>query len=135
MRFIPTKVHGVLDYVVAIALIFAPMIFGFQNVGGAAVIIPRVLGVGLIVYSLFTSYELGAFKIIKMPVHLVFDVAASLFLIASPFIFGFINQAPNAWLPHIVVGVAVIVVVICSKPAVGPAMARRTAAARGPQRA
>ncbi|MEO7373591.1 MAG: hypothetical protein ABIW36_06735 [Terrimesophilobacter sp.] len=119
MRFIPTKVHGVLDYVVAVALIFAPLIFGFSSVGGAAVIVPIVLGVGLILYSLFTRYELGAIKLIAMPVHLVFDLVASLFLIASPFLFGFINQAPNAWLPHIVVGVAVIVVVAFSQPAPG----------------
>ncbi|WP_120339309.1 SPW repeat domain-containing protein [Cryobacterium soli] len=115
MRFIPTKVHAVLDYVVAIALILAPTIFMFEEVGGAAVIIPRILGVGLILYSLFTRYELGLVKVIGMPVHLVFDIVASVFLIASPFLFGFINEAPNAWLPHIVVGVAVILVVLCSK--------------------
>ena len=115
MRFIPTKVHAVLDYVVAIALILAPTIFMFEEVGGAAVIIPRILGVGLILYSLFTRYELGLVKVIGMPVHLVFDIVASVFLIASPFLFGFINEAPNAWLPHIIVGVAVILVVLCSK--------------------
>lgn len=130
MRFIPTKVHGVLDYVVAVALILAPFIFGFSSVGGAAVVVPIVLGIGLILYSLFTRYELGAVKLIKMPVHLVFDVVASLFLIASPFIFGFINEAPNAWLPHIVVGAAVIVVVIFSEPQPGRSVepARRSAA-------
>ncbi len=122
MRFIPTKVHGVLDYIVAIALILAPWIFGFWGVGGAAVIIPIVLGAGLFVYSLFTRYEWGAFKLIAMPVHLIFDVVASLFLIASPFLFGFINEAPNAWLPHIVVGAAVIVVVVFSKPQPGRAL-------------
>ena len=121
MRFIPTKVHAVLDYVVAIALIFAPTIFMFEEVGGAAVIIPRVLGVGLILYSLFTRYELGLVKVIGMPVHLIFDVSASVFLIASPFLFGFADEAPNAWLPHIIVGVTVILVVLCSKsqPGVG----------------
>ena len=44
MRFIPTKVHGALDYIVGIALIAAPWLFGFAGVGGAAVIIPVVLG-------------------------------------------------------------------------------------------
>ena len=115
MRFIPTKVHAVLDYVVAIALILAPTLFMFEEVGGAAVIVPRVLGVGLILYSLFTRYELGLVKVIGMPVHLIFDVVASVFLIASPFLFGFIAEAPNAWLPHIAVGVAVILVVLCSQ--------------------
>ncbi|POH68444.1 MULTISPECIES: SPW repeat domain-containing protein [Cryobacterium] len=119
MRFIPTKVHAVLDYVVAIALILAPTIFMFEEVGGAAVIVPRVLGVGLILYSLFTRYELGLIKVIGMPIHLVFDVLASIVLIASPFLFGFADEAPNAWLPHIVVGIAVILVVLCSKSQTG----------------
>ncbi|MGO2683052.1 MAG: SPW repeat domain-containing protein [Microbacterium sp.] len=116
MRFIPTKVHGILDYLVGIALIAAPWIFGFASVGGAAVVIPIVLGIGLIVYSLFTKYEWGPFGFIPMPVHLVFDIVASLFLALSPWIFGFAGEAMNVWLPHVVVGVVVIIVVIFSKP-------------------
>lgn len=119
-QFIPTKVHGLLDYIVGIALFFAPMIFGFSNVGGVAVIIPMVLGVGLILYSLFTKYEWGLIKVLGMPYHLIFDVAASLFLLASPFIFGFYTMAPNVWVPHVVVGITVIIVVIFSKPQPGP---------------
>lgn len=115
LRFIPTKVHGALDYIVAIALIFAPMIFGFQSVGGAAVIIPVVLGIGLILYSLFTNYEWGLIKVLGMPYHLIIDVVASVVLILSPFLFGFIDQEPNAWLPHIAVGVTVILVVLCTQ--------------------
>lgn len=115
MKFIPTKVHGVLDYLVAIALIFAPMIFGFSQVGGAAVAIPIVLGIGLFVYSLFTKYEWGAVKAISMPYHLAIDVIASVFLALSPWLFGFADQALNVWLPHVVVGAAVILVVLCSK--------------------
>ncbi|WP_029263286.1 MULTISPECIES: SPW repeat domain-containing protein [unclassified Microbacterium] len=122
MRFIPTKVHGALDYIVGIALIAAPWLFGFASMGGAAVIIPIVLGVGLIVYSLFTKYEWGPFGVIPMPVHLVFDIVASLFLALSPWIFGFAGEALNVWLPHVVVGAAVIVVVIFSQPQ--PANAR-----------
>lgn len=114
-QFIPTKVHGALDYIVGIALILAPWIFGFMEVGGPAVIIPMVLGVGLIVYSLFTKYEWGLIKVLGMPYHLIIDVVAALFLAASPFIFGFYTQAPNAWVPHVVVGIAVILVVIFSQ--------------------
>ena len=115
-KFIPTKVHGVLDYVVAIALILAPWIFGFASVGGAAVIIPMVLGVGLILYSLFTKYEWGLIKVLGMPYHLIFDVAASVFLILSPFLFGFYDMNMwNVWVPHVVVGAAVILVVIFSQ--------------------
>lgn len=114
-KFIPTKVHGVLDYIVAIALILAPMIFGFASVGGAAVFIPVILGIGLFLYSLFTRYEWGVVKVIGMPYHLIVDVAASVLLLASPFIFGFANQPLNVWLPHVIVGITVIIVVIFSQ--------------------
>lgn len=114
-QFIPTRVHGALDYIVGIALIIAPWLFGFMEVGGPAVVIPMVLGVGLIVYSLFTKYEWGLIKVLGMPYHLIFDVVAALFLAASPFIFGFYTEAPNVWVPHVVVGIAVILVVLFSQ--------------------
>jgi hypothetical protein len=115
VRFLPTKVHGVLDYVVGIALILAPNIFQFSSMGGTAVWIPRVLGVVLIVYSLVTNYEWGVFKLVAMPYHLVIDFLAALFLAASPFIFGFFRDSPNVWLPHLVVGIAVLFVVIVTQ--------------------
>jgi hypothetical protein len=115
LQFIPTKIHGALDYIVAIALIFAPMIFGFQSVGGAAVAIPMILGVGLFLYSLLTNYEWGVFKVINMRYHLVIDVLASSLLLLSPFLFGFADEALNVWLPHVIVGITVILVVNCSQ--------------------
>lgn len=116
-KFIPTKVHGALDYLVAIALIFAPMIFGFMGMGGPAVFIPIILGIGLFLYSLFTRYEWGVVKVLGMPYHLIFDVVASVFLAASPFLFGFYNPDMwNVWVPHVVVGLTVILVVIFSQP-------------------
>ena len=125
IRFLPTKVDGALDYVVGIALILAPNIFQFAEVGGAAVLIPRVLGVALIVYSLITRYEWGVIKLISMPYHLMIDFLAALFLALSPFLFGFSNKEPNAWLPHVVVGIAVLLVVVVSKTRPGNSMATR----------
>jgi SPW repeat-containing protein len=125
IRFLPTRVHGALDYVVGLALILAPNIFQFTDVGGPAVVIPRLLGIVLIVYSVFTRYEWGLVKVIGMGYHLMADFAAALLLAASPFLFGFSNQKLNAWLPHVVVGVAVILVVIVSKTQTDTSMARR----------
>jgi hypothetical protein len=115
MKFLPTKIHGILDYLVGIALILAPMIFSFTDVGGAAVFIPRLLGVVLIIYSLFTNYEWGVFKVLGMPYHLTIDFLASVFLALSPWIFGFHKDKINAWLPHVVVGIVVILVVLVSQ--------------------
>jgi len=109
-RIIPTKVHGVLDYLSGIALLFAPELFNFTQVGGAAVLIPRVLGVAILGMALLTRYELGLVKLIPMPVHLVIDVIAAVFLAASPFVFNFTNNPANVWLPHVVVGVGYFVI-------------------------
>lgn len=116
MKFISSKVHGILDYIVAVLLFFAPIIFGFQSVGGAAVMVPMILGIALAIYSLCTQYELGVFKLIDFQYHLAVDVFAAVFLAVSPFLFGFIDQAMNAWLPHILVGIVVVLVVMFSKP-------------------
>jgi hypothetical protein len=117
LRFIPTGVHAYFDYIGGIGLLAAPFVFGFFTLGGAAVVVPMVLGVGLILYSLLTNYELGirGLKFLPMSVHLLLDFVASAFLALSPFVFGFIKQAPNVWLPHIVAGVAVIFLVLLSQ--------------------
>lgn len=117
IRFVPTWLHGIFDYIGGIGLIAAPFVFGFYNVGGIAVILPIVLGVGLIIYSLLTDYERGipALKFIPMPIHLVLDFVASALLAASPFLFGFWKLAPNVWLPHVIAGVGVIVLVLVSQ--------------------
>lgn len=127
IRFLPTSMHGVLDYLVGIALIAAPWIFGFAYVGGAAVYVPIILGIALIVYSLVTKYELGipGIKFLPMPYHLVIDFIAAAFLAASPWIFGFASKPLNVWLPHLVVGIVVILVVLVSQT--HPKMMAKTA--------
>ena len=84
--------------------------------GGIAVILPIVLGVGLILYSLLTDYERGipGLRFIPMPVHLILDFVAA-FLVAAPFLFGFANQGLNVWLPFVVAGVGVIILVLVSQ--------------------
>lgn len=117
IRFVPTWLHGYFDYIGGIGLLAAPFIFGFFRVGGAAVILPMALGIGLILYSLLTNYERGIprLKFIPMHVHLILDFLASALLAVSPFLFGFVNQAPNVWLPHVIAGVGVILLVCVSQ--------------------
>jgi len=107
MRFIPTKFHAPLDYIVGVALIAAPWIFQFSD-HTAATVIPIVLGIGLIAYSLITDYELGVWKVAPMAVHNVIDVVAGAFLALSPWLFGFADESANVWLPHVVVGLAAV---------------------------
>jgi hypothetical protein len=114
MRFIPTKFHAPLDYIVGVALIAAPWIFQFSE-HRAATVVPIVLGIGLIAYSLFTDYELGVWKVAPMAVHNLIDVAAGTLLAASPWIFGFADESANVWVPHLVVGLAAVFLGLTTK--------------------
>ena len=98
MRFIPTRFHAPLDYIVGVALIAAPWIFQFSE-HTAATVVPIVLGIGLIVYSLFTNYELGVWKVAPMAVHNLGDIAAGIVLAASPWIFGFADNSAQRLAP------------------------------------
>ena len=100
MRFIPTRVHGVVDYVVGALLVVVPYILGFAD-GTAAQYVPQLLGIAAIGGSLLTDYELGVMRVIPMPVHLMADTGSGALLALSPWLFGFSDQV--FW-PHLIVG-------------------------------
>ena len=128
MRFIPTKMHAPLDYIVGVALIAAPWIFQFSE-HTAATVVPIVLGIGLIAYSLFTNYELGLWKLFPMAVHNLIDIAAGALLAASPWIFGFADESANVWVPHVVVGLAAVGLGLATKQSGGYSYRKSRAAA------
>jgi len=100
MRFIPTKIHGVLDYLMGLLLIASPWLFGFAD-GSAAQWVPVILGLGALLYSLLTRYELGVAPVISMPTHLGLDVASGALLAVSPWLFNFDERV---YLPHLIFG-------------------------------
>ncbi len=83
MRFIEARTHGIVDYLMGILLIVAPWLLGFAD-GGAAQWVPVILGLGTIVYSICTDYELGMARMISVKTHLGIDLVAEIFLAASP---------------------------------------------------
>jgi hypothetical protein len=130
MRFIATRYHAPLDYIVGAVLIAAPWIFQFSDIG-AATVVSITLGVGLIAYSLFTNYELGVWKVAPMAVHNLIDIAAGALLAASPWLFSFADEGANAWVPFVVIGVAAIFLGLTTKQAGGyrysrPSVGRET---------
>ncbi|MFC7398700.1 SPW repeat protein [Chelatococcus sp. GCM10030263] len=111
MQVIPTRTHGIIDYIVGIILIIAPYLLGFAD-GTAAQWVPMILGATTIVYSLLTNYELGAVRILPMPVHLGLDGLSGLLLAASPWLFGF---ADRVFWPHLIIGLFEIVASISTR--------------------
>lgn len=100
MAFLSTRVHGVMDYLMGALLIALPWLGGFAT-GGAEQWVPVGVGASVLLYSLFTDYELGAVRRIGMPVHLWLDALGGIFLAASPWIFAFDQQV---WMPHLALG-------------------------------
>ena len=111
MRFLSTRVHGVLDYIMGILLIASPWIFNFAN-EGPETNIPVILGIGVIVYSFFTNYEMGAVKMISVNTHLWLDGLAGLFLAVSPWLFNFDEYI---YVPHLVLGILVVMAALTTQ--------------------
>lgn len=116
MKFISTRVHAVLDYIIALVLIFAPEIFGFADFGGAAVGVPRFVGIVILLQALMTDYDFSLARLIPMRTHLVVDYVLGIFLAISPWLFGFADAPRNAWLPHLLVGLGVFLIALFTQP-------------------
>jgi hypothetical protein len=105
MRFLPTRIHGVIDYIWGVLLLASPWIFGFAD-GGAAQWVAVVVGLGAIAYSAVTDYELGLVRLAPMRLHLLPDGLGGALLAASPWILGFADRVCG---PHLAFGLFAVV--------------------------
>lgn len=95
-----------------VLLIAAPWLFGFAH-GGPETWVPVALGVGAIIYSLMTRYELGLVRVIPMSVHLVLDFMSGALLAASPWLFGFEGLVT---VPHMALGLLEMGAALMTQP-------------------
>ena len=105
MRFIPTLVHGVIDYIVGLVVIALPFMLGFQ---GATRLTLVALGIIAILYSLITDYELGAVRYLRVRFHLLLDIVFAVAMLALPSLLEF---PPDLRWPNYLIGVAALVLV------------------------
>lgn len=115
MRFIPSSVHGALDYLVGLFLISAPWMLGFSDQSIPATVMIAVGAINL-AYSLLTNYELGVLRLISMPLHLWLDFISGALLAASPWLFGFSDKV---WAPHLMLGIFEMAAALTSKRQAG----------------
>ena len=110
MRFLPTRVHGIIDYLIGAALIILPWLRGFET-GAPETWLAVVIGMAVIGYSLQTDYEFGVRAKIQIPVHLWLDALAGLLLAISPWVLGFDQRV---WAPHLGAGLLLIIIALFS---------------------
>lgn len=92
MRFVPTRLHGVVDYAWAMALLSMPHLCRLPA-GSAAARSCQAAGLGALAYAALTDYEAGLVPVLTMPQHLALDVAGGAALAASPWVLGFADRS------------------------------------------
>jgi hypothetical protein len=113
---VPLKVHNILDYVIALALVSSPSLLGFSHIESAESVF-LVLGVGLFLYSLITKYYFSIAKLLPVGLHMTFDVLAGITVIGAPFALGYRNLLSNGqFIYHLVMGLAAITLVALTRP-------------------
>jgi hypothetical protein len=84
---IPLKAHAALEPIVAIVLIAAPWIFGFNDVGSSTATSIAV-GVIMLVSGMSTRWRFSLVKMIPLRTHFRMDLVLGAVLIVAPFVFG-----------------------------------------------
>ena len=111
MCFIPTRVHGILDWLLGAVLAASPWILGLDRSQPEG-LVPMGIGIVALILTFFTDHELGVVRRIPMPMHLGTDVAAGALLAASPWLFGFADRVST---PHVVLGIAAMIAGLTTK--------------------
>ena len=108
---LPTRLHGLLDYLGALILIGMPWTNGFTQYTWAPWIM-FIMGIGVMLYSLFTRYEWGYAGLISMRTHLWLDIISGLILVISPWAFGF---SSHVYEPHVITGAVMIGIALITR--------------------
>lgn len=116
MRFLPTMIHGVLDYLVGLLVIVLPFILRLQGSQKWTLV-----GIGSLVllYSALTDYEFGLVRYLRIRFHLLLDAIFGLAMLLTPWLLDF---PADARLTNYVLGVlALMLVAITDVRAMGTA--------------
>ena len=82
------KAHNVIDYALALLLLFVPAFFGFDEILVARNLF-LLLGLLLLAYSLLTNYEYAAWRILPLGAHMTLDLSIGLVLLMAPWVLGY----------------------------------------------
>lgn len=88
MKILSTKIHGFIDYVVALSMICTPFVMP-HNFTLATTLILMLGGVAIVLNSLGTNYEFGIFRNISVKDHLRIDACIAMLICLLPIFFPF----------------------------------------------
>ena len=89
MKVISPRMHGYLDFLTVILFLFAPTLFGLNQVPA---MLAYSLAVVHLIVTLASDFPFGIVKIISFTVHGWIERIVGPLLVAVPFILGFANE-------------------------------------------
>lgn len=93
---IPFFVHGLIEYVAAVAFLLAPFVLAFES--DAATWLSVGTGVVLLVLAATTDGPTSLVDQMPIAVHVLLDYVLALALVAAPFVLGFSDEgSATAW--------------------------------------
>lgn len=113
MRFITKKIHSLLDYPVAFALIILPFLLDLGNSNPAALYLSVITGLAALALTIITDHQTGLVSVIPYRVHLLVDGVVAIVFLLAPFIFAFEGLDALFYWAN---GAAVLLVVALHKP-------------------
>jgi hypothetical protein len=109
LRFVPPRLHGVLDFVTAGLLAAGPEVFQVRD-ASASTMPARLFGLGVFPLSILTDYgptkdrfELGGPRLIPLKTHLVIDALSGIAVGLAPWVGGTWRKGWNYWAPQALV--------------------------------
>jgi hypothetical protein len=119
---LPAVVHGAIEYLAAIVFIGAPTVLKFESAAATAVSV--IVGVVVLIVTASSALPTGLIKAVPPSIHVALDFVLSIFLIATPFLFGFVADS-TALAFFIVLGVVHLLVTIATRFESAPRGSRR----------
>ncbi|HVE80955.1 MAG TPA: SPW repeat protein [Candidatus Dormibacteraeota bacterium] len=108
MKLLSPRTHTIIGFITGLALLAAPSVLDFRDVGGASVATSQLIGIIILLSELTVQETFFGIGFVPIRIHLILDMLLGAVLAISPWLFGFASEEANAWMPHLVVGVFII---------------------------
>jgi len=110
---VPLSLHVLIEYGIGVLTIVAPFLFSFDAT--AAKLVSVLVGVGVLVLAVMTDAPTGIARSLPVASHVVLDYVLALFLVVTPFVFGFSDDDDAATAYFIVLGVGYVLLAVLTR--------------------
>jgi hypothetical protein len=125
-KLIPTRVHAVLDYLFGVLFLVLPHLLEWSP---TATWLMMSIGLGILVLSLLTNYELGVLKWIPVPFHLGVDLLVGLVLLGASLLT--LREATSAPAGYLILGLVFLIVALLTNTQPGRILTERAQRSAG----